>query len=388
MQDALSIDTSAPIWLRPSDDVFDGDHDIYENTVSAAQALTTARRASLLLPEPDNSALYVAAAAGLDAHVAEQVHKPLGSPVAGIVAQNRQSVLANTSEIKPKRRERGYLTGSFISVPVPINADTCGVLNVADPSHPEGFQARDVQMLEHLAQKITSDLQFQYASRRVSDLEYTVQQLRRRVIHAQEAERKRIARDLHDEAGHALTSAVLRLDQELMRLGADSAVSALQRVREQLVECSGKLHSVAFDLRPRILEDLGLHAALRSVASRTMELTGLNVSVTVTGTICALEEIKELVVLRVVQEALTNVCKHAQANTVTIMLGYDTAGVTLQIVDDGIGIPPGSSAMKSSRDRIPLGIAGMRERIELFGGKFYVRRGNRGGTRITAYLPH
>jgi signal transduction histidine kinase len=323
----------------------------------------------------------------LDAHIAEQVRKPLGSPVAGTVALRRQSVLATASEISPKRLEHGYLTGSFISVPVPIYAEACGVLNVADPLQQQGFQAHDVRALERLAQKISTHLQFQYANRRVGDLELTVQQLRRQIILSQEAERKRISRDLHDEAGHALTAAVLRLDQELMRLAERSAVDALQRVREQLVECSSKLHGVAFDLRPRILEDLGLHAALRSVASRTMELADLEITVTVTGSAWSLEEIEDLVILRVVQEALTNVCKHAQASTVTIMLRYEGSGLTLQIVDDGIGVPLQARVAKHSQGGVSLGIEGMRERIELFGGKFNIRRGRNGGTRITAHLP-
>lgn len=387
MHNALPLETTPPIWHCLSDDVTDGDREMFENTVSSAQQLTSARRVSLLLPAPDSSSLYVAAASGLDDRVAARIRKPLGSPVAGKVALQRLSVLANASNSKPARRGRGYLTGSFISVPVPIDAHACGVLSVADPLQPEGFLARDVRVLEGLAQTVTKDLQCRHANRRVGDLEHTVQQLRRKIVQAQEAERKRIARDLHDEAGHALTAAVLRLDQEMMRLADGSAVDALQRVREQLVECSSKLHGVAFDLRPRILEDLGLHAALRSVASRTMELADLDVTIMVTGNAWNLEEIEELAILRVVQEALTNVCKHSQASIVAIMLHYEETELRLQIVDDGIGVPPRAPAARRGEGRVSLGIDGMRERIDLLGGRFYVRRGRNGGTRITAILP-
>src|SRR5688500_12060758 len=128
MDNALSLETIAPIWIRLSDDVTNGDREIFESTVSTAKELTTARRVSLLLPTTDSFRLYIAAACGLDAQIAAQVRKPLGSPVAGMVALRRHSVLENASEIKPKRRKRGYLSGSFISVPVPINAHACGVL--------------------------------------------------------------------------------------------------------------------------------------------------------------------------------------------------------------------------------------------------------------------
>ena len=381
-----SVESAAPIWLRATDDGTD-ELRVLERTVTTAQQLARARRVSLLLPSPDSATLSVAAASGMDARLAARVRVRLGKPVAGIVALNRQPVLTNECEIKPNQRSRGYHTGAFISVPVPLDDDACGVLNVSDPLRAEGFQSRDVQALEKLVQQELKDLRFQHVTRGVGELERTVQQLRRKVIEVQEAERQRIARDLHDEAGHALASAVLHLDLEMMQLAERSAVEALQRVRQQLVECSGKLHTIAFDLRPRILEDLGLHAALRSVASHTMDVTNLNVAVTVRGSAWKLDHIEELAVLRVVQEALTNVRKHAQASQVTVVLSYGAGGLTLQIADDGIGIRPRAGAPVPVEGRVSLGIDGMRERIEQVGGSFSLRRGRAGGTHITAHLP-
>lgn len=381
-----STESVAPIWLRATDDGTDGPR-LHEHTVATAQRLAMARRVSLLLPLPDSTTLSVAAAGGMDAQLAARVRVRLGKPVAGSVALNRQPVLTNEIEIEPKRRSRGYHTGAFISVPVPLDDDACGVLNVADPLRPEGFQSRDVQALEQLVQQVIKDLRFQHATSRVGELERTVQRLRRQLIEVQEAERQRIARELHDEAGHALTSAVLRLDLDMMHLVEDSAVVALQRVRQQLVECSGKLHTIAFDLRPRILEDLGLHAALRSVASQTMDLTGLNVTFTVQGSTWELDQIEELVILRVAQEALTNVRKHAQASQVKIVLHYGGAEILLKIADDGIGISPRVRVPKRDDGRVSLGIDGMCERVEQVGGSLAIRRRRTGGTCITARLP-
>ena len=381
-----TVESAAPIWLRATDDGTDEPR-ILERTVTTARQLAKARRVSLLLPSPDSATLSIAAASGMNARLAARVRVRLGQPVAGTVALNRQPVLTNECEIKPYQRSRGYHTGSFISVPVPLDDDACGVLNVADSLHPEGFRFRDVQALQELVQQVISDLRFQHVTRQVAVLEGTVQRLRRQVIEVQEAERERIARDLHDEAGHALASAVLRLDLEMIQLADSSTIDALQRVRQQLVECSGKLHTIAFDLRPRILEDLGLHAALRSVASHTMDVTDLNVAVTVRGSAWKLDHIEELAVLRVVQEALTNVHKHAQASQVTVVLSYGASGLTLQIADDGIGIRPRAGAPVPVEGRVSLGIDGMRERIEQLGGSFSMRRRRAGGTHITAHLP-
>lgn len=355
--------------------------------MTTARRLARARRVSLLLPSPDHATLSVAAASGMDARLAARVRVRLGEPVAGIVALNRQSVLTNEGEIKPRQRSRGYQSGAFISVPVPLDDDACGVLNVADPLRPDSFQSRDVQALEDLVQEVIKDLRIQHVTRRVGELKRTVLQLRRQVIEVQEAERQRIARDLHDEAGHALTSAVLSLDLETLQLPEGLAVDALQRVRDQLVECSGKLHTIAFNLRPRILEDLGLHAALRSVTSHVMDVTDLDVTVTVQGRAWELDQLEELAILRIVQEALTNVRKHAQASHVEIVLCYEVDGLTLRITDDGIGIRPRAGARIPVEGRVSLGIGGMRERIEQVGGCFSIRRGRKGGTCITAHLP-
>jgi signal transduction histidine kinase len=381
-----TVEPPAPMWFHAMDDDVDEPR-ILQRTVNTAQRLAGARRVSLLLPSPDSATLSVAAASGMDARLAARVRVRLGQPVAGIVALNRQPVLTNEWEIKPNQRSRGYHTGAFISVPVPLDDDACGVLNVADPLHPEGFQSRDVQELEKLVQQEIKDLRFLHITRGKGELERTVQRLRRQVIEVQEAERQRIARDLHDEAGHALASAVLRLDLEMMQLTDSTAVETLQRVRQQLVECSGKLHTIAFDLRPRILEDLGLHAALRSVASHTMDLTDLNVVVAIQGTVWELDQLEELVVLRVVQEALTNVRKHAQAGHVKIVLRYGVGELTLQIADDGIGIRRRAGTPIPDEGHVSLGIEGMRERIEQVGGGFSIRRGRTGGTCITAHLP-
>jgi signal transduction histidine kinase len=381
-----ALESAAPIWLRATQDDTE-ERRTLERTVTTARQLANARRVSLLLPSPDSATLVVAAASGMDSRLAARVRVQLGEPVAGIVALNRQPVLANECELQPNQRSRGYHTGAFISVPVPLGNDACGVLNVSDPRRPEGYESRDVQALENLVQRAIPDLRFQHATRRVGVLEDAVQRLRRQVIEVQEAERQRIARDLHDEAGHALTSAVLSLDLEMMHLAESATVEAMQRVRQQLVECSGKLHAIAFDLRPRILEDLGLHAALRSVASQVMDSTDLDVMIMVEGTAWKLGQIEELVVLRIVQEALTNVRKHAQASRVKIVLDYEVDGLMLQIVDDGIGVRPRTGTPCPVEGRISLGIDGMRERIEQVGGSFSIRRGCAGGTLITAKLP-
>ncbi len=357
--------------------------------VDLAARLVNARRSSLLLPGEEHNLLCVAAATGFGDLVAEHVRVRVGDPIAGIVAATRQPVVVNERKVKPAQRTRGYVTGSYISLPVPLDDHSCGVLNVADPLHDDGFNNDDLHALEAFAHQVSSTLSFQLMSEHVASLDQAVHQLRRQVVQVQEAERQRIARDLHDEAGHALTAAILRLDLEIaQRSGDGAASSAIQTAREELVQCAKSLHDIAFNLRPRILEDFGLHAAIRSLARYTMGASDLDVTVEIDGESWPLDELEELAILRVTQEALTNTRKYAHASNVSVRLRYEPAYVTLHIEDDGVGL--GALRVKPDGEgaHVPMGIAGMRERIELLGGRFWIGPGPNGGTLVSAMLPH
>lgn len=388
LEESLGADPAFPASFQPYSDVSADPNRLPAVAVDLAARLVNGRRASLLLPSHDDGLLTLAAATGISGPIAAQVRVRLGEPVAGAVARDRRALLVNQREVRPGNRDRGYLTGGFISVPVPLNEGACGVLSVADARRPEGFQVEDLRALEALTTQVTTSLDHHQLRLRAHTDERTIHQLRRQVIEVQEAERQRLARDLHDEAGHALTAAVLRLDLEIAKQLEDSAaIVALNRAREQLVECAQTLHSIAFNLRPRILEDFGLHAALRSLARHVTEHSDLRVAVEITGDIWTLAEMEELAILRVVQEALTNTQKHANATRVDIRLHYDARWLTLRIEDDGVGIAPGSPWSPIKSQRVSMGIHGMRERIELLNGAFEIGAGSAGGTLVSAVLP-
>jgi signal transduction histidine kinase len=389
LEESLGADSAFPAWLQPYNDVSAESDRLPSVAVDLAARLVDGRRASLLLPSPqEDGLLTLAAATGISRPIIDRVRVRLGEPVAGAVALERRPLLVNQREIRPGHRDRGYLTGGFLSVPVPLAGGACGVLSVADARRPEGFQVEDLRALEALTTQVTTGLDQQQLRQRAYADERTIHQLRRQVIEVQEAERQRLARDLHDEAGHALTAAVLRLDLEIAKQLDDSAsIVALTRAREQLVECAQTLHAIAFNLRPRILEDFGLHAALRSLARHVTEHSDLQVAVEISGDVWTLAEMEELAIVRVVQEALTNTQKHAHASTVQVSLQYDARLLALRIEDDGAGFAPPSSGAPSKRERISVGIHGMRERIELLNGTFWIGPGPSGGTVVSAVLP-
>ncbi|HET8629133.1 MAG TPA: GAF domain-containing sensor histidine kinase [Thermomicrobiales bacterium] len=351
-----------------------------DGLVELARRVVGGRRASLLLPAGTPDELQIAAASGLpDAAAAARVR--LGDPVSGLVAQTRQPLLVNDGAPR-----RGYHTGSFISVPVPAADGGYGALNVADPVAGGGFGAGDLASLQTLAEQIAHELAYAGVRRQAEQQQALIHSLERRIIAAQEEERGRLARELHDEAGHTLTAAIFQLDLDLLKLGqaGETVQETLQRTRESLLTCAATLHDIAFALRPRILEDLGLAAALRSLTGRAMEAGGFEASFAVAGEARPLAEAVELTAFRVAQEALTNALKHARARTVAVELAYAADALLLTIEDDGVGL----EASRHPGDTRPsLGLQGLRERVAVLGGAAEIGPRPGGGTRIAVSLP-
>lgn len=223
-----------------------------------------------------------------------------------------------------------------------------------------------------------------HALREAREYHDRIQEMSSQVLTAHEAERKRIARELHDDTAQALTSILVRL--RLLERTADDA-DVLRNVEELRELTSGALDSVrrmAMDLRPAALDDLGLVPALRAYAERFSENWPIKVTVNVDGVRRRLPAEVELVLYRVVQEALTNIAKHSSAPLASVSLSRSHNEVTLRIEDNGVGF---ESRDKSPSDGRGLGLFGMQERLALVGGSVEIESKKGQGTTITAHAP-
>lgn len=194
---------------------------------------------------------------------------------------------------------------------------------------------------------------------------------------AQEAERARIAQELHDGVGQSLTAVLLEL-RVLAETAPPATAESLHRVREVTRASLEEVRGVARQLRPHVLEDLGLRSAL---AALTTELFGQGSTHVRRGIMPGLAELGddvELVLFRVAQEALTNVARHAEARTVELTLAPRGTAVVLTVSDDGRGIPPGADG---------TGLRGMRERAALVDAELSVHRRDGGGTVVALVVP-
>jgi two-component system sensor histidine kinase UhpB len=201
----------------------------------------------------------------------------------------------------------------------------------------------------------------------------------RRAMLAQEAERHRVASDLHDEIGQSLTALVLRLKNAADREPSDTA--ALHELVASAEEILADVRSVARRLRPEALDDLGLRSALLALAARLEEAGGLSVEVRIARDLPSLLAEVELVIYRVAQESLTNVLRHADARHARVELRLESDALILEVADDGRGFDVAAQHSVG-------GLLGMRERGLLVGGAIALESQPPEGTRVRLTVPH
>ena len=218
-------------------------------------------------------------------------------------------------------------------------------------------------------------------------LQEQLRHLSRQLLSAQEEERKKISRELHDVIAQVLTGinvrlATLKTEAAVNTKGFSRNISRTQRLVEKSVDL---VHQFARELRPAVLDDLGLIPALHSFLKRFTRETGLRVSLTAFAGVEGLDSARRTVFYRVAQEALTNVARHAQASRVEASLEKLPNAVRLQIKDNGKSFEV--ERVLYARKNKRLGLLGMRERVEMVGGRFTIESAPGQGTTIQAQIP-
>ncbi len=210
--------------------------------------------------------------------------------------------------------------------------------------------------------------------------------LRRRLMQAQEDERLRLARELHDQTGQSLTAVMLQL-KAVESIVAGDGRDRLRLLRKQLEEMGKTLHRVAWELRPASIDELGLASALTHYIADWGAQAGVEADFHCRDTrLDLLPEEVRTTLYRVVQEALTNIAKHAQGTTaVSVVIDRSDGVLRLTIEDDGLGFAPTASGEPDRRGG--LGLAGMRERLALIGGELELESSPGAGTTIFARVP-
>jgi signal transduction histidine kinase len=330
----------------------------------------------VLIALPDGDALRVAAAEGEGTYGIVGMQLEFAGSKAGRVLERGRServdsVLEDPEIDQQAARRLGVHSALF--VPLLARGEGIGVIIAHDKSgSTPSFTDDDLRLAETLAARaaVAVDL-----SERVS------RDAVRRVVAAQEVERARLARELHDETGQALTSILLGLKPLEERATNEEDRSAVRSLRELVVSTLQDVRRLAVELRPSVLDDFGLTSAVERLAESYREQSGLRVDLEAQLGDERLPPEVETALYRIIQEALTNIVKHADASRVSILLTQRDGTVVAVLEDDGSGFE--TSAIRTDG----LGLVGMRERVGLLGGKLRIESTPGSGTTVHAEVP-
>ena len=382
-----------------------GDHNleaVLRRIVEGAATVAGARYAALGVYDRDG-VIVTFAHHGMDAATVEQIgERPHGRGMLG------QVIVADTpirlDDLGADPRSSGFPAHhppmrSFLGAPINRGGRRYGSLYLTEKEGGGSFDAEDQMLVMALAgfaagaiestELVASErARTEAVAREVASEERGLarHELLGAVIAAQEAERARVSRDLHDDIGQALTSVLLGLrllDGERASNGPDDARSRVEELRELVADALRRTRQLAFELRPTVLDDIGLPPALERLVADVVDRTGLAVDIAVDGLPEHDGVAPELatVIYRVVQEALTNVVRHANASSASVAVTVSAGRLRAVVEDDGDGFEPAGSTGRH------LGIAGMRERAELVGGTVRIDSGAGSGTTVLLEVP-
>jgi signal transduction histidine kinase len=335
--------------------------------------LLDARLVTVVLPVGRDS-LRFAAVAGEGGEVLLGQSISRSSSKSGRVLERRRSERVDSvlddPDVDPEAtRLIGARTGLW--VPLVARGAGIGVLAAHDKRGPDvRFSDHDLRLAETFAAR---------AAVAVDLSERTARDALRRVVEAQELERRRLARELHDETGQALTSILLSLKALEERLEGEETRGAAHEVRELVVSTLQDVRRLAVELRPSALDDFGLVAALERLTQSFSEQTGIAVDFEAALPERLPDDV-ETALYRIVQECLTNVVKHARARRVSVLLRRRDGSIAAVVEDDGAGFDPAAGREGG------FGLVGMRERLALLGGRLEIESGDR-GTTVAVEVP-
>ncbi len=250
----------------------------------------------------------------------------------------------------------------------------------------KGRLSRLVPAVQRATKEIEQRAQRRRAEQSREEYSRKLKALSRRLVEAQETERRHIARELHDEIGQTLTLAQLNLQAVLTQPGTEAVRPRLQESLAAVERVLEQVHDISLNLRPSMLDDLGLEAALRWYTNRQAALVGLQVKFIVPPLTRRLDSRIETECFRIAQEALTNVVRHAQAKMVTVELRRTDGHLRLRIEDDGAGFDVETRRQKAVAGG-SLGLLSMQERAALAGGGLEIKSAPGAGTQVEAWLP-
>ncbi|MFH1002625.1 MAG: GAF domain-containing sensor histidine kinase [Chloroflexota bacterium] len=331
---------------------------------------------------------------GLSAKYAAEVRTRLGEGIAGRVAESGKSILLEDISVDPRTAHPDLVSDeglrAFISVPLRSKEKVLGVINIASRM-PHNFTTNDMYLLHSIGDQLGVAIEQAGLYKRLRRARERLRRLARQNLVAEEDERRRIARELHDETSQTLSGLALQLEA-LVEMYAASGnqdtefMAGLKKVQSLTVQVHSEVSRLIADLRPALLDTLGLVPAVRQHAETRLRTLGINVAVETRGIYQRLSPDMETALFRFVQGAIGNIVQHSRAKNATIVLEYRPDELWLRVSDDGQGFDVSeiTDIEESGRGR---GLFSIRERVGFLGGTSGVESQLGHGTTLWAKVP-
>jgi len=366
--------------------------------VTLARDLAGARYAALGVPGPDGR-LVQFITAGMSAEQQEQIGRlPEGHGLLGALLKGPHVI--RLRRMQDDARAQGFpphhppMT-SLLGVPILFRGRNTGDIYLTDKLDAPEFSVDDERIVVMLAAHASvaianatsygeTNEQLQQQLAELAEKNRELQRLTNGILAAQEDERHRIARELHDDTMQALAALVVQARLAGRRQDVAGLRAGLDQVREGIGQTLVELRRLAYDLRPTALDELGLTAALAGLANDFAERTGVRIEPHLVAPSARLPGPYEIVLYRVAQEALSNVAKHAKATAARLELAVTAATIRLVVADNGCGFLP--DQQRQSREN-GLGLLGMAERVQALHGRLSIDSAAGSGTRVAVDLP-
>jgi two-component system, NarL family, sensor histidine kinase DevS len=352
---------------------------VLREVLETARQMTGARYAALGILDPDRERLERFITLGIDEEARKRIGPlPEGKGVLGVLISDPKPLRLRMVGEHPKSYgfpENHPSMSTFLGVPILIRGEAYGNLYLTEKQDGE-FTEVDEESAIVLAD---------WAAIAIDNARSVAEDRLRRTMEASERERRFWARELHDETLQGLGAIRLLLGSALRRGTPELLRGAVNEAIDELIAEIDKLRALITELRPAALDELGLPAALEALAERSATTGGLEIQGNIAlgegrEGVVRLDPLLESTVYRLVQEALTNIVKHARAEHVELAVSSEGETLSIEVIDDGVGF---DSALKPAG----FGLVGIRERVELIGGRVDISSVPGRGTTLRARLP-
>lgn len=369
--------------------------ELLDHTLTEVLRLTEVDVGAVFLLEEVLGKLELAACRGLSPEAAKLASEMgmLDSSCGGILDRGEVVVVPDIQNYRGKRArslKKEHLSSLF-HVPLTTKGTTLGSMCLGTRK-PVQFTAEEEDLLKAIGSQIAVAVENARLYAEVQQKEQLRGELFSKALNAQEDERKRIARELHDETSQTLTAMLFTLDDAAECAETSETRQRLEHLRRLTEHTLDGVHKLIFDLRPSMLDHLGLVPALRGYAEARLAEHGVRVVVDETSASRRLEQDVETAVFRVIQEAINNIARHAAARNVWIQFNFNHQSLIINVEDDGIGFESSAIQASPGSPRLltgsrGLGLMGMRERLEILGGEMEITSLPGQGTELVISVP-